>query len=156
MVGRPSLYTEELASEICEAIAHSHKGLSTLCKEHHNWPNPLTIYRWLDDEDKVEFRKQYARAKDAQIEALIDETLEISDDSSNDTLTITKSNGDEVEIENKEWTNRSRLRVDTRKWIAAHLKPKKYGDKLDLTTAGDKLEFVIKRKTSDAESSDND
>ena len=37
-----------------------------------------------------------------------------------------------LEVENKEWTNRSKLRVDARKWVASKLKPKKYGDKLDV------------------------
>jgi hypothetical protein len=43
-------------------------------------------------------------------------------------------------MENKEVVNRSKLRVEARKWIAAKLKPKKYGEKLDVTSAGEKLE----------------
>jgi hypothetical protein len=31
------------------------------------------------------------------------------------------------------------MRVDARKWIAAKLKPRKYGDKIDHTTGGEKL-----------------
>jgi hypothetical protein len=39
---------------------------------------------------------------------------------------------------------RDKLRIDTRKFIAAKLKPKKYGDKVDITSAGDKIETVLK------------
>ena len=65
----------------------------------------------------------------------LEEILEIADDGSNDLMTITK--GDlSYEAENKEVTNRSRLRVDARKWIASKLKPKKYGDKVDMAHSG--------------------
>jgi hypothetical protein len=42
-------------------------------------------------------------------------------------------------VENKEWTNRSRLRIDARKWVASKLKPKVYGDKTDITSGGEQL-----------------
>jgi hypothetical protein len=61
--------------------------------------------------------------------------IDIADDGSNDFMTITK--GDiSYEVENKEWTSRSKLRVETRKWAASKLKPKKYGEKLDLGFRG--------------------
>ncbi len=69
---------------------------------------------------------------------MAEDILDIADDGSNDFMTITK--GDKTyEVENKEVTNRSRLRVDTRKWIMSKMKPKKYGDKLDMTTNGKDL-----------------
>lgn len=143
MTGRPSIYTEELVNEICETIAHSNRGLAYHCSKNEHWPNPSTIYDWLDDPKKAEFSKRYARAKDTQIEFLMDEILEISDDTSQDTISFTKPNGEEVEMENKEWVNRSKLKVDTRKWIAAHLKPKKYGDKLDITSDNKPIQRTI-------------
>ena len=36
----------------------------------------------------------------------------------------------------KELANRDRLRVDTRKWVASKMKPKKYGDKVELSGPG--------------------
>lgn len=81
-------------------------------------PDAGSIYNWLLDEDKKEFFKQYAKAKDAQAELMFDELLEIAD----------KGNMDD--------SNRARLRVDTRKWYLSKVLPKKYGDKLDMTTDG--------------------
>jgi hypothetical protein len=132
--GRPSKYTEELANELCDKIATSNRGLAHICAGMDI--KPSAIFTWL--QDKPEFAEKYARAREAQADFLADEILEIADNSENDTI-ITE-NGT---LENKEWVNRSKLKVEARKWIASKLKPKKYGDKLDLTTGGDKLQPTI-------------
>lgn len=125
--GRPSKYTKVLAVAICEAVGKSPYGLETVCAEHPEFPNPLTIYRW---EDKYpEFCKSFARARERRGQLLFDECLEIADDGSNDLMTI-KRGDREYEVENKEVTNRSRLRVETRLKMAAKLAPKSLGDKI--------------------------
>jgi hypothetical protein len=133
-VGRPSEFTKELGDEICQQLSEG-KSMRTVCAAE-EMPNASTIFRWL--RTNPEFCNQYARAKEESSDALIEEMLDIADDGSNDFMTITK--GDiEYEVENKEVTNRSRLRVDTRKWIASKLKPKKYGDKTDITSGGEPI-----------------
>ncbi len=122
--GRPTKYTKKLADEICNTIATSSTGIRRLCMQHEHWPNPDTIYRWI--KENKEFSDQYARAKRHQIEVLINEIIEIADDVSNDT--IESSQG--TMSYNKEHINRSRLRIDTRKWLASKLLPKLYGDKV--------------------------
>jgi hypothetical protein len=105
-------------------------------------PDAGTIYNWLASPNLVPFFKQYARAKDTQAELMFDELLEIADDGSNDLMTIEK--GDKsYEVENKEVVNRSRLRVDTRKWYLSKVLPKKFGDKLDVTSDGKALPTPI-------------
>lgn len=42
-VGRPTEYSQELAEEICMAIACTAKGLRKLCKEHQHWPNRVSL-----------------------------------------------------------------------------------------------------------------
>ncbi|KTD18725.1 Uncharacterised protein [Legionella lansingensis] len=119
--GRPTDYTPELAKEICDTIASNSAGVKRLCKENPDWPSHNTIYRWLAN--FPEFRDQYAQAKKCQIDLLVDEILEIADDSSNDYLVYEQGN---VSC-NSEWIARSRLRIDTRKWLASKLVPKVYG-----------------------------
>lgn len=132
MGGRPSLYNNETAVLICEQIATSSKSLRTICLDD-NMPCVATVLNWLNT--MPEFLAQYTRAKEQQADYLAEEMIDIADDGSNDFMTITK--GDiSYEVENKEWTSRSRLRVETRKWIASKLKPKKYSDKVDVTTDG--------------------
>lgn len=118
--GRPTDYTPELAREICDTIASHGAGIKNLCKENSSWPSHNTIYRWLAN--YPEFRDQYAQAKQCQVEILVDEILEIADDSSEDDFV----NGQGQVSCNSEWIARSRLRIDTRKWLASKLVPKVY------------------------------
>lgn len=79
-------------------------------------------------DDRNGFAAHYARARELQIEAMADELIEISDDGTNDWMTIQRG-GQEVEVPNQEVLQRSRLRVDTRKWLMSKIMPKKYADK---------------------------
>src|SRR3990167_1213114 len=128
-VVRPTEFSQELAINICVKIA---KGmpLTKICRLK-NMPCFATVYLWLSQDDKKAFLDMYMRARTDQADTMADEMLEISDDTKRDTMKIIQG-GKLVEVENKEWVNRSRLRVETRKWIASKLKPKKYGDKLDI------------------------
>lgn len=139
-IGRPSKYTKALADRICKAIAESSYGLRKIMQKNSEFPDVATILRWLAEDDKKYFREQYARAREAQATMMAEEIIEISDDGTNDYMTIEK--GDKsYNVEDREVTNRSKLRVDARKWLASKLLPKKYGEKLDIdhTTAGKEL-----------------
>ena len=68
----------------------------------------------------------------AQADYYAEEIIEISDDSSGDELT----DEDGKTRINSEFVNRSRLRVDTRKWLMARMAPKKYGDKITQEVTG--------------------
>lgn len=130
-VGRPEKYTQELADKICQRIAEGY-SMRTVCKPD-DMPAISSVFKWL--REKEGFSEQYARATEERTEAMSEDILDIADDGSNDLMTIQK--GDKsYEIENKEVTNRSRLRVDTRKWLMSKMKPKKYGDKVDVTSDG--------------------
>lgn len=122
--GRPTVYTQELANDICDKIASNSLGLRKLCAENPDWPNRDTIFTWL--KSNGDFFDQYARAKRCQIETFIDEILEIADDASNDV----DENSQGEPTCNTEFIARSRLRIDTRKWLASKLVPKVYGNKV--------------------------
>ena len=81
---------------------------------------------------KTDFRDQYAHARDMQADALFDEALEIADDVSGDWST----DKDGKKVLDHEHVQRSRLRVDTRKWAAGKMAPKRYGDKIQHTGDG--------------------
>lgn len=136
-----STFDKETADKICEELATSSKSLRTICLQE-GMPQVRTVLNWLtngekEDSDQAykDFLHQYTRAREMQADFLAEEIIDISDDGSNDYMTIVKGDK-EYNVENKEVTNRSRLRVDARKWIAAKLKPKKYGERVDLTTNG--------------------
>jgi len=134
MAGAPSKYDIEKAKDVCELTATSSKSLKTICQELDL--KVRTVLDWLaENNSENEFAQMYARAKQEQADFLAEEILDIADDGSNDLMTIVK--GDiSYEQENKEVTSRSKLRVDARKWVASKLKPKKYGDRIDLNHEG--------------------
>jgi hypothetical protein len=124
--GRPTIYTAQLADQICKEIAQSEKGLHRLHRELDWFPDPSTIMDWLSD--KPEFSSQYARAKSLQADFMGDSLLPIADDTSNDEL-ITKNGV----VENREFVNRSKIRIETRMWLMERLAPKKYGKQIEDT-----------------------
>ncbi|HAT8858971.1 TPA: hypothetical protein F8A23_08740 [Legionella pneumophila] len=124
--GRPTKYNDTLAREICDTIASSSKGTKKLCFEHPHWPCQDTLFAWL--KAYPEFSEQYAQAKRCQVELLIDEILEISDDVSQDQYT----NEVGALVPNPPAISRARLKIDTRKWLACKLVPKVYGNKIEI------------------------
>ena len=129
--GRPSEYTKEIGEAICEHIANGN-SLRSFC-EKENSPSKSTVLRWLRQNE--DFQTQYALSRQQLMEMMAEDIIEIADDGSNDYMTITKGNVS-YNVEDREVTNRSRLRVDTRKWIMSKLLPRKYGDKIDVTSDG--------------------
>lgn len=95
-------------------------------------PAQSTIFRWLADERYAAFREQYARAREAQADALFDEMLDIADDGTNDWMERKRADGSTEEVINAEHIQRSKLRIDARKWMAGKLRPKVYGEKIDV------------------------
>jgi transposase-like protein len=99
-----------------------------------------TVLKWEDADP--EFAQQYARARATGYKLLADEIIEIADDSSGDV--IQTESGPKAD---SEFAARSRLRVDTRKWMLSKMLPKVYGDKLDLNHSGsvkfEKIECVV-------------
>ncbi|WP_395019806.1 hypothetical protein [Dongia sp.] len=138
--GRPTDFTENLATEICLRISEGESVRSIVKDE--DMPSSSTIFRWLLDERYKTFWEQYEKARNIQAELMFEELLEIADDGTNDyTTRMRGADGEEEEhqILNSEHIQRSRLRVDTRKWYLSKVLPKKFGDKLDLTSKGDKF-----------------
>lgn len=123
-MGRPTDFTPELADAICERLADG-ESLRSICAGD-AMPNRSTVFRWLATNET--FRDQYAHAREEQAEAFADEIVSISDEAE----VVTKQQGEEVVLAlDPTAVARNRLRVDTRKWVAAKLKPKKYGDRVE-------------------------
>lgn len=89
-----------------------------------------TVFLWLSKD--TAFSEQYARAREAQAEALLEDILEIADDGTNDTYLDENGNP----RTDHDVVARSRLRVDTRKWAMSKLKPRRYGEKIDINHSG--------------------
>lgn len=125
------LRTEENATRICELIAEGWT-LRQIAREV-GVETAGAITKWVrDDED---FRQRYARAKEAQADHFADELVEIADDGRNDWVER-EMDGQTQRVVDHEHLQRSRLRVDARKWLMSKMAPKKYGDALAVEHKG--------------------
>lgn len=114
-VGRPSKYSPELAEYICNQIANG-MSLRQVCTDE-TMPNKSTVMRWLAED--TQFCDQYARAREQQMDLYADEIIEIADSAEPESGAVQKA----------------RLQIDARKWLAAKLYPKKYGDKTEVSAS---------------------
>ena len=119
----PRAFNDEVFQTICDRMADG-QGLREICEDP-QMPSRQTFLRWIEKDTGRQNRYQAAR------EALMDwygeEILTIAWDSSKDTI---PADGKKPARCDNEWVNRSRLKVDTLKFLMAKLHPKRYGDRL--------------------------
>lgn len=116
------MYPPEIRGVILERIANG-ESLRSIGRSE-GMPPAATVCRWLSEDPA--FREQYARAREAQADALFDDILAIADDPDED-------------------PRRSKLRIDARMWAASKLKPKVYGDKIETThEVGDSVKEIVR------------
>lgn len=107
--GRPSIFTQELADEICRRLADG-ETLRAICRDD-DMPARSTVISWVLAKEKQAFSDQYARAREIGYGDMAEELMEIADDTAGDPA-------------------RDRLRVDARKWMLSKALPKIYGDRV--------------------------
>ena len=116
-----SPYKLEVMQRICDEIAQG-RSLADICRQ--DWsPEYATVMRWIGKYE--DFRDSYDRARESQADKLADEIVSIADEMP--TITVQTRHG-EHQVIDMAAIQRNRLRVDARKWVAAKLKPKIYGD----------------------------
>ena len=136
--GRPELYTEEIGAYICREIAQG-RTITKICKET-NIPSLPTVMNWLNQLHplyKESFLNSYKQAREIQAEIFADQTNDIADDGENDTYVGIDSKGRKIVKVNTDHIQRSKLRVENRRWLAAHLLPRKFSDRVQLTGKDD-------------------
>lgn len=109
--GRKPVITLKTFNKILEQM-YNGKALNKVLRDD-GMPSRSGFYKWLNNQEP-KIADMYALAKEAQADYWIDECLEIADDGKNDTYT-----DDDGQVRTDyDVVHRSRLRVDTRKWIA--------------------------------------
>lgn len=113
-MGRPTIFTDALADEICERIMDG-ESLRSICADEH-MPGRTTVHRWMAD--VAGFSTRCARAREIQADTLFDDMQNVADEG------------------NPEDVQRAKLRVSTMQWRASKLSPKKYGDRQTIEHEG--------------------
>ncbi len=87
-----------------------------------------------DTEDKI-LSDAYARAREFQMDVWADQLMEIANDSSKDHIEVETPDGRIEKRFDHEHVQRSRLKIDTLKFLMSKYAPKRFGDKVavDLT-----------------------
>jgi hypothetical protein len=135
--GATSTYTTATAEKICERISTG-EPLLQICRDP-DMPAWRTVYDWM--EAHPDFAAGFARARVRGFDAIAAQCLEIADDTSLDFKPKTSAEGEVIGLTfDKEHVQRSKLRVETRLKLLAKWDPKRYGEKLDVTSDGQKLE----------------
>lgn len=116
--GLPLMFQEEIADIILDRLAGG-ESLRSICRDP-AMPDGSTVRKWIAR--NPDFSRQYAIAREEQADSIFDETLDIADSIP-------------AEAPNEE-IQRARLRIDTRKWVAGKIRPKKYGDLLKHEVTG--------------------
>jgi len=123
---------EFLFSSICKKMGEEGRSLRSVLSEE-GMPDRSTFYEWIRNDDLKS--DHYARVKEDRADYIFEDILNIADETHNDRRV--KSDG--AEVVDHEAIQRSKLRVDARKWMLSKMLPKKYGDKIDVTSDGDKI-----------------
>lgn len=132
-MGRPSDYSDELVNQILDRLANG-ESLRAICAGD-DMPNRATVFRWL--RSYPEFAALYALAREAQADAYADDVVALADEQLIGTITTEKEVAVDgslqpvTETRTADAVDRSRLMVDSRKWAAARMSPRKYGNRLE-------------------------
>lgn len=149
--GRPTIYSDELAERILKRLAGG-ETLMRICEDD-DLPTRGTFHLWVatDAPEHNGIKSRYLIARAAGVLDFADEIIAISDDSELDTKTVGKE-GEEREVQNTEWISRSKLRVDSRKFLMMKFMPDVFGDRLNV--GGVKDAPIETKDVTDAKSSD--
>jgi hypothetical protein len=125
--------TPEVFEQICARVETEVIPIVEICQE----VGATTSNFWSYLSHNQEAQDRYARAKQLQAEILAAEILDIADHT--ELGVKTKTTNDGIETTEGDMIEHRKLRVDSRKWLLSKLLPKKYGDKVDITSKNEKI-----------------
>lgn len=120
---------ERLYDVVCMKIAEG-QSVAEIC-QNADMPSARQFHRDLADDGGGALWQSYTRAREMQADYHADEIIDIADNATNDWMRRAKNRGEDTAAYelNGEHVRRSEIRINARKWKAAHLKPGTYGDR---------------------------
>jgi len=143
--GTPAVYwnaerIKEATRRICDEIVKGKSVRSILnpaTRDKALLPSYVEFLEWVSEDESI--AKQYARAMEWRAEGLLEDTIIIADDSRGDVVESFDADGNPVLKADIEHIQRTKLRIEARQFALRKMAPKKYGDKVDVTTDGEKI-----------------
>jgi len=121
---------ERIITEICDKVIEEKISFNEAVKE--SDISLVSFYKWISKSDELQTLYKYAR--DVRSDVLFEQIIEIADTTEEGTVVETDDHGRTKE-KTGDMTQHRRLKIDSRKWVVSRMSPKKYGDKLDLSSA---------------------
>lgn len=115
-MGRPSIYSDELAQTICDQLVEG-KSLRQIC-DAEGMPDRVTVIRWMGKDP--DFATKCARARDEQADLMDDRILDVAN----------KCEAGLIE------PHAAKVVISALQWRAMKLKPKKYGESSSIEHSG--------------------
>lgn len=141
-MAQASTYTPELDAEICARLSEG-EPLRVICRDNH-MPAWRTVYDWC--RANPEFATRIARARELGYDAIAEEALEIADTPREGEREETTHEG--FKTVREDMLGHRRLQVETRLKLLAKWSPKKYGDKIDVTTGNESLNLTAEQRAA--------
>ncbi len=135
--GRPTDYNTDIARQICEYLSNG-ESLRTVCLRE-EMPDVGTVFDWF--RKYPEFNLQYGRAKEESADADNEILEDLGDKAIQEAKIVDPKSSSAV-------VQAYKLKADNMKWAMSKKKPKKYGEKLDMTTNGKDLPTPIYNSNS--------
>lgn len=132
--GRPSTFTQAIADEISERLGNG-EPLAQICRDE-KMPGLTTVYMWQNQNEQ--FSESIARARDAGYDHIAVDALGILDEEPERVVTITGEDRSESRIDSAS-VQRAKNRFEGRLKLLAKWDARRYGDKLDLTSGGERI-----------------
>lgn len=112
---RPTVFTPELGALVCEKLAEC-GSLRRVCRDDPSMPTDNRVRQWVVDFPW--FGEAYARAKQAGIDSLVEEGMDIVDEAPPSTESGATDSGHVA------W---AKTRAEYRRWLAERMAPRRYG-----------------------------
>ena len=131
IMGRPVKWPPEhpVWQEIVDKVSAG-KSVSTVLRDE-GMPNWTVFQAMLAQDAKL--AAAYEKAVQDRADRLADEILQLSDEQMPDGLEGAMASA---------WVQQKRMQVDARKWIASKLKPRTYGDRIDMTVRDERISVL--------------
>lgn len=128
---------EQVIMDICNRVIEERISFNKAVEE--SEITFVTFFKWMIGSEKL--REIYKYARECRADVLFEEIVTIADTPLEGTKIKETPKG--TVIETGDMTDHRRLQIDARKWVVAKMQPKKYGDKLDVTSDGEKLSAPV-------------
>jgi hypothetical protein len=130
-MGRPKEYPDDspVWQYMIDRISNG-RSLSSVLRED-DMPVWSTVQVKIEQDEK--FKAKYDKAIQDRADRLADEIMDLADQTMPEWLEGSGASA---------WVQQKRLQVDARKWVASKLKPRTYGDRLDVSVTDNRISVL--------------